>query len=75
MYIQKHNLCADHSSKKEEKSHPKNQNQVTKPNSMRKFIYIALIALLTAATVTSCTEQEVTPREGGGGGSGNDPKG
>jgi hypothetical protein len=42
---------------------------------MRKLIYIVLIAMLTTATVTSCTEQEVNPREGGGGGTGNDPKG
>jgi hypothetical protein len=42
---------------------------------MKKIIYIAILALCTMASVTSCTEQEVKPQEGGGGGIGTDPKG
>ena len=43
---------------------------------MKKLIYILLIALSTSATLTACTEEEITPteltRNGGGGIS--DPK-
>lgn len=43
---------------------------------MKKIIYILLIAFATSATLTSCTEEEITPtemkRNGGGGIS--DPK-
>lgn len=43
---------------------------------MKKLIYIILLALSASITITSCTEEEVTPtelkRNGGGGIS--DPK-
>ena len=42
---------------------------------MKKFIYIAILAIVTAMSVTACTEQDVKPRDGGSGGVGNDPKG
>lgn len=42
---------------------------------MRKLIYIAILSIVTAMSMSSCTEQEVKPREGGTGGSGIDPKG
>jgi len=39
---------------------------------MKKFIYILLLAFVSALAVTSCTEEEVTPSSelnGGGGAS------
>ncbi len=42
---------------------------------MRKLIYIAILAIVTAMSVSSCTEQEIKPRDGGAGGNGPDPKG
>lgn len=42
---------------------------------MRKILYIAILAICTMASVTSCTEQEVKPKEGGAGGGVTDPKG
>ncbi len=42
---------------------------------MRKLIYIAILSIVTAMSVTACTEQEVKPRDGGAGGTGSDPKG
>lgn len=30
---------------------------------MKKIIYILLIAFTTSATLTSCTEEEITPTE------------
>lgn len=42
---------------------------------MRRIIYIAILALFTMTAVTSCTEQEVKPQEGGTGGGASDPKG
>ena len=43
---------------------------------MKKLIYIALFAFVTAMSVTACTEEEVKPStELNGGGNGyNDPK-
>lgn len=42
---------------------------------MKKFIYILLLTLVSALTITSCTEEEVTPSvELNGGGAGSDPK-
>lgn len=41
---------------------------------MKKFIYVAILAIVTAMSVTACTEQEVKPRDTGGG-QVNDPKG
>lgn len=42
---------------------------------MKKVLYIALIAFTCALTATSCTEEEVKPKntELNGGGSGDDP--
>ncbi len=34
---------------------------------MKKLFYIALIAFACSLTITSCTEEEVTPTENGGG--------
>lgn len=42
---------------------------------MKKLIYIVIFSLVTAMTVSSCTEQEVKPKEGGTGGTFPDPKG
>ena len=42
---------------------------------MKKFIYIAVLFIVSAMSVTACTEQEVKPRDGGGGGGPIDPKG
>jgi len=43
---------------------------------MKKFIYIAILFIVTAMSMTACTEQEIKPRDGGTGGSnGMDPKG
>lgn len=41
---------------------------------MKKLLYIAIFSIITAMSVSSCTEQEVKPKEGTGGG-GVDPKG
>ena len=43
---------------------------------MKKFIYIILLGLVTSMSITSCTEEEVTPTElkRNGGGDGMDPK-
>jgi hypothetical protein len=57
-------------------SKKKKQNQKTKTQiSMKKFIYVAILLVVSAMSVTSCTEQEVKPRDGGSGGSATDPKG
>lgn len=42
---------------------------------MKKFIYILLLAFVCAASFTSCTEEEVTPKSDleAGGGTGSDP--
>ena len=42
---------------------------------MKKFIYIAILFIVSAMSVTACTEQEVKPRDGGAGGGAMDPKG
>ncbi len=42
---------------------------------MKKFIYIAILFIVSAMSVTACTEQEIKPRDGGAGGGANDPKG
>ncbi len=42
---------------------------------MKKFIYIAILFIVSAMSVTACTEQEVKPRDGGAGATGSDPKG
>jgi len=43
---------------------------------MKKFIYIAILFVICAMSVTACTEQEIKPRDGGGAtGTANDPKG
>jgi hypothetical protein len=42
---------------------------------MRKVLYIIILAIITSASVTSCTEQEVKPNESGTGGTPSDPKG
>ena len=34
---------------------------------MKKFIYIALVAIAASLTITSCTEEEVTPSTQNGG--------
>lgn len=34
---------------------------------MKKLIYIAILFVVTAMSVTACTEQEIKPRDGGGG--------
>jgi hypothetical protein len=41
---------------------------------MRKVIYILILAVAASMTITSCTEQEVKPAEGGGAAA-TDPKG
>lgn len=44
---------------------------------MKKFIYIIMFALASAASITACTEEEVTPvnnTSGNGGGGISDPK-
>ncbi|MFD0998437.1 hypothetical protein ACFQ21_03935 [Ohtaekwangia kribbensis] len=43
---------------------------------MKKIIYILLIAFSCALTITSCTEEEITPTstDMNGGGGGMDPK-
>jgi hypothetical protein len=45
--------------------------------SMKKIIYILLFALATGLTITSCTDEEVTPsaETSGAGGSASDPGG
>ena len=40
---------------------------------MKKLIYIVLFSVVSAMSITACTEQEVKPRDGGGGVM--DPKG
>ena len=40
---------------------------------MKKFIYILAITLLTSATITSCTEEEIAPTQNTQGGNGSDP--
>lgn len=40
---------------------------------MKKLICIVVLFIVSAMSVTACTEQEVKPRDGGG--SGIDPKG
>lgn len=42
---------------------------------MKKFFYILILSFVSAMSITACTEQEIKPRDGGGGGSGVDPKG
>lgn len=42
---------------------------------MKKLIYIAILFVVSAMSVTACTEQEIKPRDGGSGGSAQDPKG
>jgi hypothetical protein len=37
---------------------------------MKKIIYIILFALVSAASITACTEEEVTPLSSNGGGRG-----
>ena len=38
------------------------------PNTMKKIIYIILIAFVTSLTLSSCTEEGVTPTEYSNGG-------
>ena len=42
---------------------------------MKKLIYIAVLFIVSALSITACTEQEIKPRDGGGGGGAVDPKG
>lgn len=35
---------------------------------MKKFIYIALLAIATSLTLSSCTEEEIAPTTENGGG-------
>ena len=42
---------------------------------MKKIIYIALLAFVSAMSITACTEQEIKPKDGGTGGGASDPKG
>ncbi len=42
---------------------------------MKKLIYVAILFIVSAMSVTACTEQEIKPRDGGTGGGGIDPKG
>jgi hypothetical protein len=42
---------------------------------MKKIIYIGILALITTIGMTSCTEQDVKPRDGGAGADVKDPKG
>jgi hypothetical protein len=44
--------------------------------TMKKIIYVLLFALVTAMSVTACTEEEVTPSTelNGGGAADKDPK-
>jgi hypothetical protein len=50
--------------------------QKPKHKPMKKLIYIAILCIITAMSASSCTEQEVKPRDGGGGGAlPPDPKG
>ena len=43
---------------------------------MKKFIYVAILFIVSAMSMTACTEQEIKPRDGGTGSSGGtDPKG
>ena len=42
---------------------------------MKKTIYIILLFIVSALSITACTEQEVKPKDGGAGGSVLDPKG
>ena len=39
---------------------------------MKKLIYIAILFVVSAMSITACTEQDVKPRDGGG--SAIDPK-
>ena len=41
---------------------------------MKKLIYIAILFIVSAMSVTACTEQEIKPRDGGTGGNPIDPK-
>ncbi|MEQ8303671.1 MAG: hypothetical protein RIB47_09795 [Cyclobacteriaceae bacterium] len=34
---------------------------------MKKIIYVFLFALITSVSVSSCTEENITPRDGGEG--------
>ena len=36
---------------------------------MKKLIYIAILFVVSAMSITACTEQDVKPRDGGGGAS------
>lgn len=42
--------------------------------TMKKIIAIILFSFAASLTVTSCTEEEITPSEYNGGGQGSDPK-
>ena len=42
---------------------------------MKKLIYIAILLVVSAMSITACTEQEIKPRDGGAGGTVIDPKG
>lgn len=42
---------------------------------MKKLIYIAILFIVSAMSVTACTEQEIKPRNSGPGGGAMDPKG
>lgn len=52
-----------------------NSTQKPKHKLMKKLIYIAALFIVTAMSVTACTEQEVKPRDAAGGGNAPDPKG
>ena len=43
------------------------------PNIMKKLIYIVILFVVSAMSITACTEQEIKPRNSGGGAI--DPKG
>jgi hypothetical protein len=60
------------------RSNPLKQSLFTytkRSTTMKKIIYIILFALVSAASITACTEEEVTPQQnfnGGGRGSADD---
>jgi hypothetical protein len=41
---------------------------------MKKLICILLVAIATSLTITSCTEENITPKQENGGGGALDPK-
>jgi len=49
--------------------------QKSKPTkTMKKFIYVLLFAIVSAMTISSCTEEEIAPSTENGGGGVSEPK-